>query len=168
MQGCAHAGVFDLTLRDPSKTVTAFTEDPARQASTGTLTQLIRGWTAQGFTKDPPNAALVVDGAPKASRLDAREVHRPWGPHRLRPLRQGEPVRRCRRHADARLVDHRDDSLGAARPALVRPDITVDYSAENAVDQLYTDGKIAFLLPQTGVGGAPVTIANGRFSIPLP
>lgn len=53
-----------LRLSMPAGTpVTWFTDRPARQAGTTNLRNLAAIWEASGFTKDPPNAALLITHA---------------------------------------------------------------------------------------------------------
>ena len=40
-----------------------FTNRPARKAGSSTAAALVNGWQANGFTTDPPNAAVVTSGA---------------------------------------------------------------------------------------------------------
>ncbi len=56
--------VYRLTLERPARHMTVFTDRPARQAATEPLRQFVRRWPRRGFAAVPPNAALVLDGAP--------------------------------------------------------------------------------------------------------
>lgn len=56
---------WTLRLARTSPLVTRFTDRPVRQADTTRLRTFVRQWKAYGFRADPPNAALVIAGAPK-------------------------------------------------------------------------------------------------------
>jgi len=73
----AGKGTYKLTLADPASTVSAFTDRPARQATTQTLKQFVADWDDYGFADDPPNAALVLDQAPAAHDTYLFEVSNP-------------------------------------------------------------------------------------------
>jgi hypothetical protein len=68
---------YTLTLKDPAAKVSAFSDRPARSASTQTLKRFVGDWKANGFTADPPNAALVLDQAPAAHDTYLFELTRP-------------------------------------------------------------------------------------------
>jgi hypothetical protein len=60
-----HGGdTYRLELDHPGQAITAFADHPGRVAGDVTPQALVRDWKADGFAADPPNAALVVDGAP--------------------------------------------------------------------------------------------------------
>jgi hypothetical protein len=56
---------WTLRLARTSPLVTRFTDRPVRQADTTRLRTFVRQWKAYGFRADPPNAALVIAGAPR-------------------------------------------------------------------------------------------------------
>ena len=57
-------GAYRLRLTGVSPRVTTFTDRPRRRAGSQGLEGFVRSWGANGFTADPPNAALVLDHAP--------------------------------------------------------------------------------------------------------
>ena len=64
----ASAATFDgttLTLTDPKPAVTAFADRPNRIVEDVELTRFVTGWSkgADSFQDDPPNAALITEGA---------------------------------------------------------------------------------------------------------
>lgn len=59
-------GVYRLVFRDVSPTVATFTDRPRRRAGEQGLTRFVKSWAANGFAADPPNAALVLRGAPSS------------------------------------------------------------------------------------------------------
>ena len=87
-------GRYRLRLRGVSRVVSTFTDRPARRAGQQRLGRFVDSWPAYGFAEDPPNAALVLRGAPTSSdiamltlshpRLDRR---RGVLTYRARPLR---------------------------------------------------------------------------------
>jgi hypothetical protein len=58
------AGAYRLRLTGISPRVTTFTDRPRRRAGRQGLDGFVGHWKANGFTSDPPNAALVLDDAP--------------------------------------------------------------------------------------------------------
>ena len=87
-------GRYRLRLRGVSRVVSSFTDRPARRAGKQALGRFVDSWPAYGFSEDPPNAALVLRGAPASRdiamltlshpRLDRR---RGVLTYRARPLR---------------------------------------------------------------------------------
>ncbi len=64
----ASSATFDgttLTLTDPKPTVTAFADRPNRLVEDIELSRFVSGWSQgmESFQDDPPNAALIADGA---------------------------------------------------------------------------------------------------------
>ncbi len=59
-------GAYRLRLTGISPRVTTFTDRPRRRAGSQGLEGFVGSWGANGFTADPPNAALVLDHAPAA------------------------------------------------------------------------------------------------------
>lgn len=59
------AGDYTLTLRSPSRLVTAFTDRPTRSSKAQHLRGFVADWAGNGFAADAPNAALVIDAAPR-------------------------------------------------------------------------------------------------------
>jgi hypothetical protein len=77
------AGEFRLVLRDVSRSVTGFSDRPARVLGRQSLTSFVRGWDSAGFGRVPPNAALVVDAARSSGEVVVLELLRPkLGPGR--------------------------------------------------------------------------------------
>lgn len=68
---------WTLRLGRSAPLVTRFTDRPVRQADTTRLRTFIRQWRAYGFTADPPNAALVVAGAPEGRDVFVFTLRRP-------------------------------------------------------------------------------------------
>jgi hypothetical protein len=58
------ASTFRLTLRGVAPSVATFADRPARSAASEPAKRFIARWAGRGFADDPPNAALVMDGAP--------------------------------------------------------------------------------------------------------
>lgn len=59
-------GVYRLTFRGVSPTVSTFTDRPRRRAGEQGLARFVRNWADNGFAADPPNAALVLRDAPNS------------------------------------------------------------------------------------------------------
>jgi len=57
------AGTYRLTLRGVAPSLTTFTDRPARAAGSESARRFVTRWPGRGFAADPPNAALVMDGA---------------------------------------------------------------------------------------------------------
>jgi hypothetical protein len=68
---------YRLVLRDPARDVTAFSDRPERRTSTERVRAFVRDWDARGFAADPPNAALVIDGAPASRDVAVLEISKP-------------------------------------------------------------------------------------------
>ena len=66
-------GGFSLVLNAPSRSVTGFSDRPQRLLGRRTLGSFVSGWGRLGFAADPPNAALVVDGAPSSDDVNVFE-----------------------------------------------------------------------------------------------
>lgn len=101
-----------VTIALPAEQVTWFTDRPERRAGTMSLTSFVDSWGAVGFRQDPPNAALDLTRARKATIVTATMVApriRRDGAlvFRAIPL-DGQPTRR---HFDsvAAFVDPGDD-----------------------------------------------------------
>jgi hypothetical protein len=69
-------GRLRLVLNDTGP-VSSFTDRPERRADSLPLRRFLRRWRALGFVADPPNAALVVEGAPRSSDVVILELGRP-------------------------------------------------------------------------------------------
>lgn len=70
-------GLYTLRFDAPAARVTGFTDHPQRTATSETLAHFVSDWKARGFAADPPNAALVLDGAPRARDTFVFELTRP-------------------------------------------------------------------------------------------
>lgn len=70
-------GTYRLTLRDVAPSVASFTDRPSRKAASESSSAFVSKWAGRGFTKDPPNAALVLDGEPKTRDLAMVTLSRP-------------------------------------------------------------------------------------------
>lgn len=68
---------YELRLDGVSTRVTTFTDRPGRRAGTEAAAQFVRRWASRGFRADPPNAALVVEGAARRSDVMVLELSRP-------------------------------------------------------------------------------------------
>lgn len=68
---------WTLRLGRSAPLVTRFTDRPVRQADSTPLRTFIRQWKAYGFSADPPNAALVIAGAPKGRDVFVFTLRRP-------------------------------------------------------------------------------------------
>lgn len=71
------AGDYTLTLRGTAANVNAFSDRPVRTTNTETLKRFVASWERNGFKADPPNAALVIDGAPAAHDVAVLEISHP-------------------------------------------------------------------------------------------
>jgi hypothetical protein len=60
------SGGFELRLAGVSPRVSTFTDRPRRRAGSTRLRSFIARWGKAGFAADPPNAALVLDRAPRS------------------------------------------------------------------------------------------------------
>lgn len=58
--------VYTLTLRGVASRVTSFTDRPLRATSPISVEEFLQNWDGGSFETDPPNAALVVDDAPRS------------------------------------------------------------------------------------------------------
>jgi len=70
-------GKYVLRLAPVSPTVSTFTDRPARKASLQPVSGFVKQWKARGFAADPPNAALVVNSAPKSSDVTMLTLSHP-------------------------------------------------------------------------------------------
>lgn len=62
-------GRYRLSLKQPRRFITTFTDRPARLTSRETLKSFLSSWKERGFISDPPNAALAIDDAPESADL---------------------------------------------------------------------------------------------------
>lgn len=76
---------YRLTLRGVTS-VASFTDRPTRDAGSELAATFVRRWKARGFSADPPNAALVLDGAPRGRDLAILTLSRPRYSRRTRTL----------------------------------------------------------------------------------
>ncbi len=73
-----HGGdTYRLQLDHPGQAITAFADHPGRITADETPSTLVRDWKPDGFTADPPNAALVVNGAPADHDVMVVELTKP-------------------------------------------------------------------------------------------
>jgi hypothetical protein len=70
-------GVYRLVFRGVSPTVATFTDRPRRRAGEQGLPHFVHGWAADGFAADPPNAALVLHGAPSSHDVAMLTISHP-------------------------------------------------------------------------------------------
>jgi hypothetical protein len=70
-------GTFTLTLRGISVDVVSFTDRPARVAADLPTSEFLDNWDGGAFSDDPPNAALVIDGAPDSKDVFVFELTKP-------------------------------------------------------------------------------------------
>lgn len=68
---------YRLRLTAPSARVTGFSDRPRRVATSEPLKRFVASWARRGFAADPPNAALVLDGAPRARDTFVFELSKP-------------------------------------------------------------------------------------------
>jgi hypothetical protein len=68
---------FELTLADLNKTVTVFTDRPARRAGVEPIESFVSKWESRGFQKDPPNAALELAHGNDKSDVKVFEISSP-------------------------------------------------------------------------------------------
>ena len=64
-------------LGDVSRSVTGFSDRPARVLGRQSLASFVRGWDSAGFGRVPPNAALVVDAERSSGEVVVLELLRP-------------------------------------------------------------------------------------------
>lgn len=79
-------GVFRLRLRGVSARVSTFTDRPRRRAGQQGTRRFVKRWTAYGFAADPPNAALVLDRAPRGRDVAMLTLSHPRYNQRKRTL----------------------------------------------------------------------------------
>ena len=70
-------GVYRLVFHGVSPTVATFTDRPRRRAGEQGLSHFVQGWGADGFAGDPPNAALVIHGAPSTHDVAMLTISHP-------------------------------------------------------------------------------------------
>lgn len=68
---------YRLTLRGVSPSVASFEDRPGRSAGSERAGTFVSRWSGRGFAKDAPNAALVVDGAPRSRDVVMLTLSRP-------------------------------------------------------------------------------------------
>lgn len=93
------AGAYRLRLTGVSPRVTTFTDRPRRRAGRQSTAGFVQSWKANGFTADPPNAALVLDDAGAARDIALLTLSNPRFDrgrqtltYRATPLRGREPA----------------------------------------------------------------------------
>lgn len=68
---------YRLTLRGVAPSVASFTDRPGRTAGSERASTFVSRWRGRGFAADAPNAALVIDGAPRGRDLAVMSLSRP-------------------------------------------------------------------------------------------
>lgn len=71
------ASTYRLTLRGVGPSVASFEDRPGRSAGSERAGAFVARWRGRGFASDPPNAALVVDGAPRSRDVAMLTLSRP-------------------------------------------------------------------------------------------
>lgn len=71
------SGAGRLVLEEPSPALTSFSDRPERSANTLALADFLADWSGYGFAAVPPNAALVVEGAPEGADVAVFEIASP-------------------------------------------------------------------------------------------
>ncbi len=118
------SGAFRLRLTGVAPHVSTFTDRPRRRAGSEGLAGFVGQWRENGFAADPPNAALVLDRAPRSRDVALLTLSHPRYDHgretltyRATPLRgadagalasfarRGDPVRQGAFGAASLFVD---------------------------------------------------------------
>jgi hypothetical protein len=68
---------YKVRLVGVSAGLTTFTDRPSRQAGHESVGAFVSRWAGRGFASDPPNAALVVHGAPASSDVTMLTLSHP-------------------------------------------------------------------------------------------
>jgi|LakMenEpi03Aug12_release.lakeMendotaPanAssembly.Ray.scaffolds.fasta_scaffold588669_1 hypothetical protein len=150
-----------VTLTGVSPMVTRFTDRPGRQAATMTPTQLANRWQAYGFTKDAPNAALVLDARPANSDVYVIELRNPRVDGNAMLFR-AKPIRtttRALRHYVKRADPLREMAFGRAS-LFIDDGGYATYQPLTLMVQGFTPGQ-NLAINVTGVSGYPVTFTMG-------
>jgi hypothetical protein len=178
-------GGFRLELTGVSPRVSTFTDRPRRRAGSRSLRQFVAGWGKAGFAADPPNAALVLDGAPRSRDVAMLTLSRPRYDrrrhtlsYRVKPLREkdtdtlagfakrGDPVRAGDFGSASLFVDNGAAQVGYAG-------ITVEISnapAGQTFQLLVTPvgGRAGWTIPSSSRGfGALQLVSPSRSPIPV-
>jgi hypothetical protein len=162
-------GRLRLVLSDAGP-VTSFTDRPERRADSMSLRRFVRRWRALGFVADPPNAALVVDAAPRSRDVVILELGRPrLGRHGrvsmpVRPVRGRRPaaLRRFLARADRGVAARFGraslfvDAGGAEQVSLV---VEVSNMPASILSFEFTESwTISHVQGQFGTGGVPFSL----------
>jgi hypothetical protein len=103
---CKCDGRYILTLRDVGQDTVWFSDRPSRNAGHIATANFTRGWSAYGFSADPPDAALsAIDASGHRRELVAELTHPRY-----------DPEQRTMRYA-ARTVPHTTGPLKVTRAA---------------------------------------------------
>lgn len=147
----SHGG-FSLVLSAPSRSVTGFSDRPQRLLGRRTLGSFVSGWGRLGFVADPPNAALVVDGAPRSDDINVFELSRPALGRRGRTLSfHARPLTRAPSGLLSRYARGADRSRARS---VGRSSLFIDGSGQDA-----TLG-FSFTAPARETQGGGVTFSN--------
>jgi hypothetical protein len=124
-------GVFTLTLRGVSPEVVTFTDRPARVAANLPTSEFVGTWDDGPFTDDPPNAALVLDGAPDGKDVFVFELAKPRYDEGLKTLKY--QATEITEGANGRLAGFADSVDEAAATKFGRASLFVDALPSEAV-----------------------------------
>lgn len=149
------ANTYELALRRPAARVTSFSDRPLRNASGEPLSTFVSEWGARGFASDPPNAALVVDGADEEHDTVVLELSRPRYDGRARVLR----YRARRVKGSARLARVAPGQDRAVPKRFGRAELFVD--AAGPIKKHY----ILFQVDVPNNGSAEVQFSNAEFDL---
>lgn len=166
-----------------SPSVATFTDRPRRRAGEQGLPHFVHGWAADGFASDPPNAALVLHGAPssrdvamltlshprydrRAQRLTytAKPLHGPGAKSLAGFSRRGDPLRPLGFHDASLFIDDAGSDTVTQRISLQ----VFSSQPEQVSLQIANDGPAVYWSlgrPGSPGSGLQVTSPNGSVSI---
>lgn len=171
------AGAFRLRLTGVSPRVSTFTDRPRRQAGSERLPHFLGRWRANGFAADPPNAALVLDRAPRSRDVALLTLSRPRYDRRHQTLtyralplhgedagalasfaRRGDPVRAGEFGAASLFVD---DGGGAEYSEVFLNIVNPEPGATISIGVSSAAGRAAWSLGAPGRSGFGLRVEGG-------
>ena len=124
------SGKLELTLIQPSPTVQAFTDRPARRFDVEPLSRFVTEWPVH-FGHVPPNAAIEVAGASAAHDTLLVELLHPRFDRKGRLSYRVRPLRNSKRASDLRYFQRRADRRLPVR--LGRTSLFIDDADDSSV-----------------------------------